>query len=124
MTESLQSPYLAITLDTFFTHICRYVASTLMLCFCMNPYATSFASSPPHGMYSHSIMFSHGTLRGNVLLSNMSEDHSLKLQLHGSATMSIEMLNPARVLVLIQKSNHSECQHIVAFFIFTNQYNK
>jgi hypothetical protein len=35
-----------------------YVALTLMLGFCINPYATRFASSPPHRMYSNSIMFS------------------------------------------------------------------
>jgi hypothetical protein len=95
-----------------------------MLGFCTEPYATSFASSLPHGMYSHSIMFSQGTLRGKVLLPNMSEDHSLKLQLHASATMSIEILNLARVLVLIQKSNHLECRHIVALLIVINQYNQ
>jgi hypothetical protein len=77
MTESLQSPYLPIILDTFSTHTHQYVTSILMLGFCMNPYATSFASSPLHGMYSYFNIFSQGTLRGKVLLPNMSEDHSL-----------------------------------------------
>jgi hypothetical protein len=77
MTESLQSPYFPITLDTFSTHTCRYVASISMLGFCMNPYATSFASSPLHEMYSYSIMFLQGTLRGEVLLPNIIEEHSL-----------------------------------------------
>jgi hypothetical protein len=61
----------------FSTHTCRYIASILMLGFCMNPYATSFTSSPSHGMYSYFIMFSQGKLRGKVLLTYMSEDHSL-----------------------------------------------
>jgi hypothetical protein len=57
MTESIQFPFMPITLDTCSTHTRRYIASTLMLGFCMNHYATCFASSPPHGMYSYFIMF-------------------------------------------------------------------
>jgi hypothetical protein len=53
MIEFLQSSYLPITMDTFSTHTRRYVTSTLMLGFCMNPYATSFASSPLHEIYSY-----------------------------------------------------------------------
>jgi hypothetical protein len=41
MIESLQSPYMPFTLDTFPTHTHRYVTSILMLDFYMNPYATS-----------------------------------------------------------------------------------
>jgi hypothetical protein len=77
MIESIQSSYLSITLDTFFTHTRRYVESTLMLGFCMNPYATCFSSSLSHVMYSYSIMFSQRTLREKLLLPNISEDHSL-----------------------------------------------
>jgi hypothetical protein len=77
MTESIQSSYLPITLDTFPTHTHRYIASTMMLGFCMNPYATRFASSPPHGMYLYFIMFSQRTLRGMLLLPNISEDYFL-----------------------------------------------
>jgi hypothetical protein len=70
-------------MTTFFPYIpVGYVASTLMLSLCMNPYATSFSSSPPHGIYSHSIMFSQRTFQGKILLLNMSKYHSLQLQLH------------------------------------------
>jgi hypothetical protein len=61
----------------FFHTYLRYVASTLMLGFYINPYAIRFASSPPHGMYSYSIMFSQRTLRGKLLVPNISKDHSL-----------------------------------------------
>jgi hypothetical protein len=61
----------------FFYTYPRYVASTLMLGFYMNPYATCFVSSPPHGIYSYFIMFSQRTLRGKLLLPNISKDYYL-----------------------------------------------
>jgi hypothetical protein len=66
MNDSLQSSYLPIILD-YFPHIPISMShQSLMLGFCMNPYTTHFGSSPPHGIYLYSIMFSQGTLRGKL----------------------------------------------------------
>jgi hypothetical protein len=84
-TRSISYIYNWISPITLFVNYIGHFSHTYSSVCCINidarflhePLCYFFASSPLHGMYSYSIIFSQGTLRGKVLLPNISEDYSL-----------------------------------------------